>query len=579
MENLRSYIHQYSKIHRQATGLQPEEDYDLGHKVEFMKRLRNSAIANKIIKSQQFKEYTRYSLQSCFAKALELEGKFMVGEVVAPRYRQASILGVEGLDPMGGEGACEVKHQTDQGKGDLYNLNECWRCGGMGHFAQDCTQGANPTQAIGKLHHTLKAETPVAKSLLTEFFNKLMRVQRKHYIVQAKLKKERQQGKGGAPGAADLNPKVPLPVRKAIGTNPPPKGEKKTLPRRSVRFQNQTEKGKPQPATPPITKKDTVNEAVEIEGLSDTDCDTEELADLPTDSELEGATGETSGAGTGTRRGTSMTIKTGGGNSKGEGGRGKKIKYKTKWGSGGTYSSKAKWCEVSSTNRHRCLPELHELRAVQVNRVPPLEPLPPGAHLRSATGTSMEAWGLTSCLVRIGHKMYAQSFIVCNKMMTNVIVGRDFLSTYKLNITWGDEGTMEVLEGQEPVIKMGEVHQYPAYVGGRAQVPLRTVAAVPVFVNLPPFGRKTLFRFVPLKENLDLQTNSLVYPLDYATWRGGHQHTIQIIINLAEEPLLLEEETLLGYYEREDEEDMVVDQEGLFESQHGETLGRGRIGR
>ena len=144
-ENLRSYIHQYSKIHQQATGLQPEEDYDLGCKVEFMKRLRNSAIANKIIKSQQFKEYTRYSLQSCFAKALELEGEFMVGEVVAPRYCQASILGVEGLDPMGAEGACKVKHQTDQGKGDLYNPNECWRCGGMGHFAQDCTQDANPT--------------------------------------------------------------------------------------------------------------------------------------------------------------------------------------------------------------------------------------------------------------------------------------------------------------------------------------------------------------------------------------------------------------------------------------------------
>ena len=34
----------------------------------------------------------------------------MVGEVVAPRYRQASILGVEGLDPVGGEGAWEVKN-------------------------------------------------------------------------------------------------------------------------------------------------------------------------------------------------------------------------------------------------------------------------------------------------------------------------------------------------------------------------------------------------------------------------------------------------------------------------------------
>ena len=89
----------------------------------------------------------------------------------------------------------------------------------------------------------------------------------------------------------------------------------------------------------------------------------------------------------------------------------------------------------------------------------------------------MEAWGLTSCLVRIRRKMYAQSFIVCNKMMTNVIVVRDFLSTYKLSITWGDEGTMEVLEGQEPVVRMGEVHQYPAYVGDeqeclRAQWPL-----------------------------------------------------------------------------------------------------------
>ena len=74
--------------------------------------------------------------------------------------------------------------------------------------------------------------------------------------------------------------------------------------------------------------------------------------------------------------------------------------------------------------------------------------------------------GADQLLKRIGQKVYAQSFIVCNKMMTNVIVGRDFLSTYKLNITWGDEGMMEVWEGQESVIQMGEVHQYPAYVGG-----------------------------------------------------------------------------------------------------------------
>ena len=59
-----------------------------------------------------------------------------------------------------------------------------------------------------------------------------------------------------------------------------------------------------------------------------------------------------------------MTIKAGGGNSKSEGGRRKNIKYKTEWGYRGAYSSRAKWCEVFSTNRYRCLPELHELRTV-----------------------------------------------------------------------------------------------------------------------------------------------------------------------------------------------------------------------
>ena len=75
-ENLRSFIHQYTKMHRQATGLKPENDYDLSRKVEFMKRIRNTQIVNKIIKSNRFKDYTRYSLQACFARALELEGDF-----------------------------------------------------------------------------------------------------------------------------------------------------------------------------------------------------------------------------------------------------------------------------------------------------------------------------------------------------------------------------------------------------------------------------------------------------------------------------------------------------------------------
>ena len=48
-ENLRSFIYQYTKFHAQATGMPPKDDYDLMQKVEFIKRLHNKFIGNKII--------------------------------------------------------------------------------------------------------------------------------------------------------------------------------------------------------------------------------------------------------------------------------------------------------------------------------------------------------------------------------------------------------------------------------------------------------------------------------------------------------------------------------------------------
>ena len=59
-----------------ATGIQAREDFDLRQKLHFLKRLRNTRIANKIGRSPEFKDYNNFSLAMCFGRALEMEGEF-----------------------------------------------------------------------------------------------------------------------------------------------------------------------------------------------------------------------------------------------------------------------------------------------------------------------------------------------------------------------------------------------------------------------------------------------------------------------------------------------------------------------
>ena len=184
----------------------------------------------------------------------------------------------------------------------------------MGHFARDCpTQDPQPTKALGRLHHTLEAETPIGRSLLNEFFNKLMRSERKQEIAKAKFKKARQQLNvqanpqqvqvGGGAAAATPAQAAAVPAGPPAVTPPPANVPRKAQVRRPPRIA----KPKPVPSAtavaskkvsppkPPITRNKIKNQPTptpvaatdleaDVTAPVDTEYDTDELAELPTDS-------------------------------------------------------------------------------------------------------------------------------------------------------------------------------------------------------------------------------------------------------------------------------------------------------
>ncbi|MCG8626411.1 MAG: hypothetical protein MJE68_30985, partial [Proteobacteria bacterium] len=254
---MRSFLYKYIKLHKMATGIQARDDYDLRQKLHFLKRLRNTRIANKIGRSAEFKEYNRFSLAMCFGRALEMEGEFQVGEKCIAQD-EPGIMSID-IGQMTDQEICQMtkgnnlpgqKTGLQQKFGtNQFNPNPCFRCGLPGHKAAECAFAQKAPEVGGKIHHFLETQTPVDKELWAEFFNKCVKAQtakrfrRYRKKFQEAVTAAQTTATGAAPTTANPTvgntqktaPNVPMPNPKVppkkvtfaktpVGKNEPQKG-------------------------------------------------------------------------------------------------------------------------------------------------------------------------------------------------------------------------------------------------------------------------------------------------------------------------------------------------------------------
>ena len=224
-ENLRSYIHKYTKLHREATDRSCEDEYDTKAKLHFLSRLRNGNIAAKISQSAEFEKYKNYSLQRCMEKALVLESRLQVREMVTQAREAVDTT----KTPEIMEQEVNVVEEELNNLPDDKAMNKskassiCYKCGDYGHYGRECPAASKDLEEIasrivGRIEHTFQAYTPVTLQYMNDVISKAAKLDQSRRVAKTKVKLL--QGMLDQKGTSN-NQAVSKPVGKGRGTPKP----------------------------------------------------------------------------------------------------------------------------------------------------------------------------------------------------------------------------------------------------------------------------------------------------------------------------------------------------------------------
>ena len=105
--------------------------------------------------------------------------------------------------------------------------------------------------------------------------------------------------------------------------------------------------------------------------------------------------------------------------------------------------------------------------------------------------------GFLTCKLKINDKVYEHEFVVCEHLITPVILGIDFLRKFNINISWGEEGRIQLKTGtQDLVYSIRDNIQYLVSLPRTLTIPPRSVVSVKAVADLPTPRAKIMYKAV-----------------------------------------------------------------------------------
>ena len=435
-ETLQEFIYQFAELVRLVSGQEPNQVTDPLKVIIFNKHLFNREIKKTVAKG------SHRTLKEAFDSALAAERKAKKFEGLTdddPTVMavQAGISAEINQVVSSGTKASEVvvKSQppTNQpnappseyfGQNRHRNNNTCWKCGGKGHYARECPpQNQSGTSAPGylpfrppnpfpkfmpttgnpKLVQTITSESQVPMNAWNALLTELGQAKMENRQMKQFVKKQ-------------------FP-RKPFGNRPP--NQQKT---------QQVSQPKHQGQQASKTQTHKINQVEASVPTAESDIEDSEEIDIPpfiwdeiqAEQEIE----------TEPEYSESAEIVA-------------KINVVIDESSEtaaefpvcvGTYSTK---CTFDTGATHSCVSS-----ACAEKAFPGLEPVPvPGMTVKNASGKSMAPIGMLEVRVTIGDRSFKHPVIVCRQLASDILIGLDFASRFRIGSDWTSDGYMYLHQG------------------------------------------------------------------------------------------------------------------------------------